>query len=76
MEIKKSLKIPKWMPKEEEASEQIRKNDRRKNSAFIETEELFKKKYEILEKLGEGTSGVVYSCRHISTGLIYALKIM
>ena len=27
MEIKKSLKIPKWMLNEEEASEQIRKND-------------------------------------------------
>lgn len=35
MEIKKSLKIPQWMPKEEEAGGQIRKNDRRKNSAFI-----------------------------------------
>lgn len=31
-------------------------------------------KYEKLERVGEGTYGVVYKARHVATGEIYALK--
>lgn len=48
---------------------------RRKSSTIIETEEIFKMKYEILEKLGEGSSATVYKCRHMVSNQIYALKV-
>lgn len=36
--------------------------------------ETFQDKYELLEKLGEGSSGVVYRCRRIKTDEIFAVK--
>lgn len=36
--------------------------------------QLFEKKYEILEKIGEGSSGVVYRCRKRRNGKEYAAK--
>ena len=36
--------------------------------------DMFEEKYQILEKLGEGSNGVVYRCSKRTTGEIFAAK--
>ena len=41
---------------------------------FVENYELFDEKYELCEKLGEGTNGVVRKCRKRQSGEEFAVK--
>ena len=45
-----------------------------KNHEVLKVIEVFKQKYELLEKVGEGSDGVVYKCVKKRTGQAYAVK--